>query len=249
MERKPLKRNKPEDDHNNGNGNGHHGNGHNTPSEFSYPVRMDQPGLMPQTPPPVHLQPDPPQELKRWEALDPETMRSGVYSKLTPKMEARILDGLYKGAYLSVIARAVHIRPETLRSWIKRGRDEIRKADEENRPPEGLHAEFVLKVDAVDAQVEVEVIEDWRNQTKGDFRAAQNFLAKRYRKRWGYDQAELNKKDSPTETKDINLQTFTTDEIRDLRDALNDVLNKEQNSDQITNDQINNDPNNDDPTE
>jgi hypothetical protein len=98
----------------------------------------------------------------------------GHPSKLSPRIAARIVEATREGATRAAAAAAGPVAPSTMYAWIRLGRREL----------DGPHARFVEQLDAADAECERRLIAEWRGQCPSDWRAAAEFLARRFPDRW-----------------------------------------------------------------
>lgn len=71
--------------------------------------------------------------------------KMGRPTKLTPRLQERILRAVRSGCYLETATAAVGIRMETLRAWLKRGA----------RSDGGMYRDFMLAVQVAMAQAEI----------------------------------------------------------------------------------------------
>jgi len=103
----------------------------------------------------------------------------GRPTKLTPEVEAKIVETILAGNWLLTAARAVGIDKTTLHDWLRRGRSET----------DGIYAEFVRVTDMARAQVEIEeiaIVRAGASAANGrDWKAYAWLLERRDRKRFG----------------------------------------------------------------
>lgn len=99
-------------------------------------------------------------------------------SLLSAEITDRIVRMVRAGSYKEVAARAAGIGTSTLYSWQERG-----EADRvEGRQTE--HAAFVEALTRAEAEAEVHAIAAVRKVMETDWRAAMDYLARRYPERW-----------------------------------------------------------------
>lgn len=91
----------------------------------------------------------------------------GRDTKRTPELEQKLLYYLKGGNYLKVACSAVGISTVTLHTWCK------------NDP------ELKAKVKDAMSTAETDIVMNWHSMTADDWRAAKEFLAARYPKKWG----------------------------------------------------------------
>ena len=103
---------------------------------------------------------------------------SGRKSLLDAAMADKIVRMVRAGSYKEVAARAAGIGTSTLYSWQERGEADLEaRADTE-------HAKFVEALTRAEAEAEVHAIAAIRKVMESDWRAAMEYLARRYPKRW-----------------------------------------------------------------
>jgi len=95
-------------------------------------------------------------------------------TKLTAKVQKKICDAIRAGNHYEAAARYAGIGESTLHDWRAKGK----KGD-----PEFL--EFLESLDAAEAEAEVRIVALWQQRVPDDWRAARDFLARRFPQRWG----------------------------------------------------------------
>jgi hypothetical protein len=85
-----------------------------------------------------------------------------------------MVEATREGATRAAAAAAGPVAPSTMYAWIRLGRSEL----------DGPHSRFVEELDAADAECERRLIAEWRGQCPDDWRAAAEFLARRFPDRW-----------------------------------------------------------------
>ena len=119
-------------------------------------------------------------------------------SKLTPKVRDAICDAVRAGNYLKVAASAGGVSERAVFAWIERGRDEIARRDEGHEPNKAheAHVQFVQALTRAEDDAEADAVRIWREQMPDDWRAAKEYLARRFGERWGDKQrVEMTGKD------------------------------------------------------
>jgi len=99
----------------------------------------------------------------------------GRPTKLTPETQKRICDAVSAGNYYEPACSYVGISYQTMRNWILRGEE----------AKSGIYFEFVDALTRAEAEAEVKIVGLWEAQIPADWRAARDFLERRYNDRWG----------------------------------------------------------------
>jgi len=99
---------------------------------------------------------------------------AGRPSKLNKQIKKRLIDAISRGSYLEPACRAAGIHYATFRAWMKKG----------EQAKSGQFREFYEEVIQAEAEAEQEMIKQWQAQIPTDWRAAKDFLARRYPERW-----------------------------------------------------------------
>lgn len=81
------------------------------------------------------------------------------------------------GNYYRACCNAVGITTETFNNWMRYGRAAVSDDDPYRR--------FYIAVKRADAEAEVFAVRKWKSHFEYDYRAARDFLARRYPERWG----------------------------------------------------------------
>ncbi|MBD2082267.1 hypothetical protein [Leptolyngbya sp. FACHB-17] len=100
-------------------------------------------------------------------------------TKLTPELQERLLQAIRIGASLKTACAFVGIDYSTFRMWMQRG-----EGTHKTRKSDRVYVEFVEAVRHVEAVLEVEMLTAWRSHTKENWKAAAEFLARRFPERW-----------------------------------------------------------------
>lgn len=113
---------------------------------------------------------------------------SGRKSKLTPEVKDEFVRLISTGVYIRQACEYIGISEATVYNWMARGSNELLRLD--NNPKarpnkkESIYADFFQAVKKADTQAEVRAITYWQAAIKDDWRAAREFLARRYPDRW-----------------------------------------------------------------
>ncbi len=107
-------------------------------------------------------------------------------SKLTPDVQRRICEAIRAGNYYEASCAYAGVDYSTFRLWMVQG--ETAKT--------GRFFELFESVLKAEADAEVSIVAQWKKQIPEDWRAARDFLARRYSARWGpTEKHELTGKD------------------------------------------------------
>lgn len=101
-------------------------------------------------------------------------MGRGRPSKLTDELQEKLCDRLRQGNYYEAACGAVGIEYQTFRNWMQRG----------EQAKSGKYFEFFEAVTRAEYEAEARMVEMWQAQMPEDWRAARDFLARRYPERW-----------------------------------------------------------------
>lgn len=99
----------------------------------------------------------------------------GRQSKLTPAVQARIVEAIAGGNYYEAAAALAGISRPTLFRWLEKG----------ETAHSGMYRDFRNAVLEAEAQAEAEMVRLWRAQAPDNWAAARDFLARRHPERWG----------------------------------------------------------------
>ena len=119
-------------------------------------------------------------------------------SKLTPKVRDAICDAIAAGNYVEIAASAGGVTKQSVYNWLQRGRDEVALIEDghEPRKTEAAYVDFLDAVTRAERQAEADAVRIWREQMPDDWRAAKEYLARRFGERWGDRQrVEMTGKD------------------------------------------------------
>ena len=99
----------------------------------------------------------------------------GRPSKFSPEVISRLEKNIGEGLPYELACRLSGISYETYRCW-------MRDAMKEDADPDLIN--FLHTIAQAESQAEVTLINKWLNKTKGDWRAAKEYLARRWPERW-----------------------------------------------------------------
>ena len=142
----------------------------------------------------------------------------GRPSKLTEEREKIILGGIRAGSYLPIVCQLAGISIDTYYNWMNRGKKELERVAQSPgrrvRRSERKYVNFYLNVLEADAFSEDELVKLWRRAAPKDWKAAAEFLARRYPERWSPTRKVQLTVDWREKVKDLGLDP---DEV--LREA------------------------------
>ncbi len=95
-------------------------------------------------------------------------------SKLTPDVQTRLVRALSAGNYYEAACSYAGITYMTFRRWIERGQEAT----------SGPYREFCDAVTRAEAEAEIRTVAEWQKKVPEDWKAARDFLARRYPDRW-----------------------------------------------------------------
>ena len=98
-------------------------------------------------------------------------------SKLNDNLIDTFAQVIALGNYPTVACQVVRIHISTYRLWMRRGEDAVREDDPYRR--------FYLRVKEAEAISEGYAVEKWRKHMGTNYKAARDFLARRFSTRWG----------------------------------------------------------------
>lgn len=108
----------------------------------------------------------------------------GRPSKLTPKVQQKLVDAIKSGNYYDAACSYAGIDYSTFRRWMEKG-EQQRK---------GKFRDFCEAIKKAEAEAEIRIVALWQKQIPENWQAARDFLERRYPERWGRKdkvQAEL----------------------------------------------------------
>lgn len=129
----------------------------------------------------------------------------GPRSRLTPEVSDKICKALMTGNYLRTAAGYAGVGESSIYQWLARGRKALEDAVEHEQwipdplDPEGdqiladdgipdrerRYVEFLAAVEKAEIEAEIRMATQWSLAAAKDWRAAKEFLARRYPERWG----------------------------------------------------------------
>ena len=115
-------------------------------------------------------------------------MAGGRNTKLTEELQKDFIRLVSAGVYVRQVCETVGISEATVYNWMSRGSAEILRL--ENNPKarpsakEAPYVDFFYKVKKAENASEVRAVILWQEEIKGDWRAAKEFLARRFPDRW-----------------------------------------------------------------
>ena len=98
----------------------------------------------------------------------------GRPSKLTPEIQAKLIQAIRAGSHLITACRLVGVDYSSFRRWMIKG----------EKQSTGRFREFCEAVRVCEAELEIRLVATWRQATVDDWRAASEFLSRRYPDRW-----------------------------------------------------------------
>lgn len=99
----------------------------------------------------------------------------GRPSKFTRETKKKLLDAIRMGNYREPSCSYAGISVSTFYAWLDKGK----------KQKNGEFVEFLEAVTRAEAEAELRMIAQWQAQIPRDWRAARDFLARRFPKRWG----------------------------------------------------------------
>lgn len=100
-------------------------------------------------------------------------------SKLTAQLIETFARVLMVGNYPTVACQVVGIHISTYRSWMRQGEDH------NSIGRDSVQRQFYLRVGEANAAAEAYAVNKWRGHMGTNYKAARDFLARRYSSRWG----------------------------------------------------------------
>ena len=101
--------------------------------------------------------------------------RVGRPTKFTPETKKKLLDAIIMGNYREPSCAFAGISVSTFYAWLDKGKQQKK----------GQFVEFLEAVEHAEAEAEVRMVAQWQAHIPRDWRAARDFLARRYPERWG----------------------------------------------------------------
>ena len=139
----------------------------------------------------------------------------GRSSKLTEERERIILEEIRAGSFYEIACQQAGISERTFHNWMNRGKKELERVTQSPGRricrKERIYANFFKNVLEAEAFSESELVKLWRRAAPKDWKAAAEFLARRFPERW-----------SPT--RKVQLTVDWRKKVRDLGLDPDDVL-------------------------
>lgn len=116
-------------------------------------------------------------------------MAGGRNSKLTEEVQTEFTRLIAQGIFVRQACEFIGISEQTIYNWMARGSSEILRLENNPRSKpiakEAPYVEFFRQVKKAENTAEVRSVTQWQQAIKdGDWRAAKDFLARRYPDRW-----------------------------------------------------------------
>jgi len=107
--------------------------------------------------------------------------------KLNDRVRKRVCDAIRRGNYVINAVKLAGITQVTHYTWTARGQKELESRAAGNEPDdfEAPYYKYFLAIERAKAEAEDIIVEAWTDQIPEDWRAAKEFLARRYPERWG----------------------------------------------------------------
>lgn len=143
----------------------------------------------------------------------------GAPTKLDEDLHKKFVAFIEEGQYFETACSLCRITYQTFRRWMIKG-----SADES-----GIYRNFWLAVQEAEAKSERNANLYWQAHFKEDYRAARDWMDRRFRNKWGRkDIVELTGKDGgPIQTQKQDLSKLSIEEL----DALASLLKKTEDED------------------
>lgn len=100
---------------------------------------------------------------------------AGRNTKLTPELQERLCSAISAGNYYEAACSYAGIDYTTFWGWMKRG----------EKAGKGVFFDFFKAIQKAQADSEVSIVANWKKQIPEDWKAARDFLARRFPERWG----------------------------------------------------------------
>jgi transposase len=115
-------------------------------------------------------------------------LAGGRNTKLTEDVQNELARLIGAGVYMRQACEYVGLSEQTIYNWMARGSTEILRleANPKSKPlaKEAPYVEFFKKIKKAENASEVRAVIHWQEEIKGDWRAAKDFLARRFPDRW-----------------------------------------------------------------
>lgn len=114
---------------------------------------------------------------------------SGRKTKLTEEVQTQFTGLIAQGIFVRQACEFVGISEQTIYNWMARGSAEILRLENDSKAKpikkEAPYVSFFQQVKKAENTSEIRSVTQWQNAIKdGDWRAAKDFLARRFPDRW-----------------------------------------------------------------
>lgn len=123
-------------------------------------------------------------------------------TKLTPDIQHAIVEAMRAGNYFEAACTCAGVSVAAGYEWRQRG-----QGTHPSRSAEPVYVEFAEAISKAEAEAEQRIVGLWQAQIPGDWRAARDFLARRFPGRWG-----------PKELSRVLQVTYTPEQIAAMTD-------------------------------
>lgn len=121
----------------------------------------------------------------------------GRPTKLTPEVQAKIVQAIRSGNYAEVAAKYAGVSRATFYAWLERG----------ERETEGPYLDFLDAIKAAESAAEVEAVAQVRLASRESWQAGMTWLERKFPDRWGrHDRYEITHKQP-------DVRTLTDEEL------------------------------------
>lgn len=151
----------------------------------------------------------------------------GRPSKLTPETRKRLFDAIKAGCYYDVACRYAGISYATFRNWINKG----------EKSKSGEFFDFLEALKQAEAEAEVRMVMLWQSKMPEDWKAARDFLARRYPERWAQkDKIDLEHSGEVMQRHDTSRITEQLAKDRDFLEAIQRAYESREEGDLLSGD-------------
>ena len=115
--------------------------------------------------------------------------KDGRRTKLTKELQDQFTGLIAQGVFLRQACEFVGVSEQSIYNWMARGSTELLRLENYPRSKplvkEAIYVEFFRQVKKAENTSEIRSVTQWQNAIKdGDWRAAKDFLARRFPDRW-----------------------------------------------------------------
>lgn len=151
----------------------------------------------------------------------------GRPSKLTPETRKRLFDAIKAGCYYDVACRYAGISYATFRNWINKG----------EKSKSGEFFDFLEALKQAEAEAEVRMVMLWQSKMPEDWKAARDFLARRYPERWAQkERIDLEHSGEVMQRHDTSRITEQLAKDRDFLEAIQRAYESREEGDLLSGD-------------